>query len=116
MVIDFNSIETTANPHFKGGEGEVLIQTAVADGKVKLMRITIPVGASIGLHPHYGNSEEILVLQGKGHFMTDGIREDICAGQAHYCEEGETHSFVNDGDEPVVFFAVVPDRSQAPEK
>ena len=42
--------------------------------------------------------------------MTDGIREDICAGQVHYCEEGETHGFVNDGDVPVVFFAVVPDR------
>ena len=111
MVIDFNDIETIANPNFKGGEGEVLVQTAVADGKVKLMRITIPVGATIGLHPHYGNSEEILVMQGKGHFMTDGKREDICAGQAHYCEEGETHVLVNDGVEPVVFFAVVPDRA-----
>ena len=114
MVIDFNEIETVANPHFKGGEGEVMIQTAVADGKVKLMRITIPVGSTIGLHPHQGNSEEILVLQGKGHFVTDGKREDICAGQAHYCEEGETHGFVNVGDVPVVFFAVVPDRAQNP--
>lgn len=110
MVIDFNKIDAVANPNFKGGDGEVFIKTAVADGKVKVMQITIPVGASIGLHPHYGNSEEIYILQGKGHFMTDGIREDICAGQVHYCEEGETHGFVNDGDVPVVFFAVVPDR------
>ena len=109
MVIDFNKIEAVANPNFKGGEGEVLIKTA--DGKVKVMQITIPVGSSIGLHPHHGNSEEILVMQGKGHFLTDGIREDICAGQVHYCEEGETHGFVNDGDIPVVFFAVVPDRA-----
>lgn len=111
MVIDFNKIDAVANPNFKGGEGEVHIKTAVADGKVKVMQITIPVGSTIGLHPHQGNSEEILVMQGKGHFLTDGIREDICAGQVHYCEEGETHGFVNDGDIPVVFFAVVPDRA-----
>lgn len=111
MVIDFNKIDAVANPNFKGGEGEVLIKTAVADGKVKVMQITIPVGSSIGLHPHHGNSEEILVMQGKGHFLTDGVREDICAGQVHYCEEGETHGFINDGDIPVVFFAVVPDRA-----
>lgn len=111
MIFDFKDIEAVPNPHFKGGEGQVLIKTAVADGKVKMMQLTIPAGSTIGLHTHEGNSEEIYVLQGRGYFIAGGRREDICAGQAHYCPEGSSHTFINDGEEPVVFFAVVPQRS-----
>lgn len=109
MVKNFNDIEAVQNPRFKGGEGEVLIRTAVADGKVKIMQITIPADATIGMHTHNGNSEEILIVQGRGHFITGGLREDVHAGDAYYCSENSTHTFINDGDGPVVFFAVVPE-------
>lgn len=111
MTIDFSGIEAVPNVHFKGGEGQVLIKTGVNDGKVKVMQLTIPAGSGIGMHRHSGNSEEVLVLQGTGHFLVDdgsGLRrEDVAAGSVHYCPDGVAHSFTNDGEGPALFFAVV---------
>jgi len=109
MVIDFSRIDAIANKNFKGGEGEVLIK-GFNDGKVKIMQLTIPQGSTIGLHTHTTNSEELLVLQGHGHFIIDGKREDVNAGMSHYCPAGSSHTFINDGSEPVIFFAVVPEQ------
>jgi len=108
MVIDFSNIEASVEKHFKGGENDVLLKT-VSDGKVKIMEITIPKGSTIGLHTHNGNSEEIFVQKGHGHFITNGKREDVKVGSAYYCPNGSTHTFINDGEEDVVFFAVVPE-------
>lgn len=109
MVIDFSKNEAAANKNFKGGDGEVLIK-GFNDSKVKIMQLTIPQGSTIGQRTHTTNSEELLVLQGYGHFIIDGKREDVKAGMSHYCPVGSTHSFLNDGNEPVIFFAVVPEQ------
>jgi len=109
MVIDFKKIEAKEEKAFKGGEKQVYIKTAVSDGKVKIMEITIPKGATIGLHTHTSNSEEIFLIKGKGHFLTDGKKEEVKAGLAYYCPQGSTHTFVNEEDGDTVFFAVVPE-------
>jgi len=107
MTIDFGKVDQSTEKNFKGGEKEVYLRS-FSDGKVKIMQITIPKGATIGLHRHIGNSEEIFVVKGKGHFLTEGIREDVSAGAAYYCPEGSEHTFINDEDGDTVFFAVVP--------
>jgi len=110
MKIDFNGIEAKVEKNFKGGEREVLIK-AFSDGAVKIMQITVPKGATIGMHKHIGNSEEIFLISGRGFFITDGIREEAIAGQAFYCPSGSSHTFVNEADGDSVLFAVVPERN-----
>ena len=39
----------------------------------------------------------------------DGETIRISAGQAHYCPKGHSHSLRNDGDEDLVFFAIIPE-------
>jgi mannose-6-phosphate isomerase-like protein (cupin superfamily) len=47
-------------------------------------------------------------LSGKGTVTTDGVSETVTAGDCHYCKKGSSHTLVNDGEEELVFFAVVP--------
>ena len=48
------------------------------------------------------------VLSGTGTmYINDGV-EILTAGDCHYCPEGSSHSFVNEGSEDLIFHAVVP--------
>ena len=109
MMLDFNAIEPTVVPHFKGGVGEAHVRTAVSDAMGRILTLTLPAGASIGLHTHTGNCEIIHVLSGSGVCHDDGADVPLTAGMTHYCPEGHTHGIDNTGAEPLVLFAVLPD-------
>ena len=55
-------------------------------------------------------SENIPFLSGKGTVLYDGEKLAVEAGQCHYCPKGHSHSLINDSDEDLVFFAVVPNQ------
>lgn len=107
MKLDFDTIPEQVIPHFKGGEKEIATRMHW-DGSTRIMRARLVPGASIGLHRHEGTSEAIYVLAGRGTATLDGVAEPLAAGQCHFCPEGHEHTFVNDGTEDLVFFAVVP--------
>lgn len=107
MILDFAKMEETVTPHFKGGEKEMALK-AYADEKNRIMSCRLIPGASVGLHMHEGTSEIVYILEGSGKVLYDGEELRIGAGQAHYCPEGHTHSLVNDTEEELKFFAVVP--------
>ena len=107
MKLDFDSIPEQTLPHFKGGEKE-LAARMFWDGSTRIMRARLEPGASIGLHRHEDNREIIYVLSGRGTAMTDGVPEPLGPGDCHFCPEGHEHTLVNDGTEPLSFFAVVP--------
>ena len=65
-------------------------------------------GCSIGMHRHEGSCEAIYVTRGEGRMSYEGEEQILRAGDCHYCGEGKAHSFRNDEDEPLEFFAVVP--------
>ena len=109
MTLDFNAIEPTVVPHFKGGVGEAHVRTAVSDAMGRILTLTLPAGASIGLHTHTGNCEIIHVLSGSGVCHDDGADVPLTAGMTHYCPEGHPHGIDNTGAEPLVLFAVLPD-------
>ena len=50
MTLDFNAVDPTVVPHFKGGTGEAHVRTAVADGMGRILTLTLPARSSIGLH------------------------------------------------------------------
>ena len=108
MTVDLRSIEPTVVPHFKGGTGEALVRTVFSDEMGRVVSLTLPVGASIGLHTHEGNSEIIYILEGSGKVEYDAGVETLAAGDCHYCPEHHTHRLINDSSEDLTFCAVVP--------
>ena len=41
--------------------------------------------------------------------IDDGSAKELSAGMCHYCPMGHEHSLINDSDEDLIFFAVVPE-------
>ena len=107
MKIEFAKMEEKLLPNFKGGEKNLGMRM-FDDGACKIMRGRLEPGASIGLHTHEGNSEIIYVLSGSGAVKYDGEMLAIESGEAHYCPEGHEHSLINNSNDEMVFFAVVP--------
>ncbi len=107
MIIDFEKIPEQRLPNFKGGEKHFNMR-AYDDGCNKIMLDRLEPGASIGLHTHEGSSEIIFILSGKGKVLYDGSFETVEAGQCHYCPMGHEHSLMNDSDDDLIFYAVVP--------
>lgn len=107
MIIEFEKIETVVNKNFKGGEKEIAVRM-FDDGNNKIMKGILIPGASIGLHAHVGTSEIIVIEHGKGKILADGEYERVEEGSVHYCPEGHEHSLINDSDEDLCYFAVVP--------
>ena len=106
MKIDFNAIQRTAKPNFKGGEKEYNVKM-FDDGLNKIMDGLLVPGASIGLHTHDTSSEIIFITSGSGKAIYDGTEERVSAGDCHYCPKGHTHTLINDGTADLTFLAVV---------
>ena len=109
MIIDFDNLEETRIPQFRGGEGDTIARMHV-DKLGKIMYGRLEPGSSIGFHAHEINSEIIYIISGKADFLYDGGREEAAAGECHYCPKGHSHSMINNGSEDLVFFAVVPNQ------
>ena len=100
MYIDFDGMQTKNLPNFKGGE-KVFKADMFDDGDTKIMRGR--------LDTHEGNCEIIYILSGNGKVKYDDTEEKLSAGSCHYCPKGHSHSLINDSEDDLVFFAVVPE-------
>lgn len=109
MILDFTKMDVTVLENFKGGEKE-LSAHMFYDGVNRIMHGTLIPGASIGLHTHDNGSEIIYVLKGRGKVLYDEGEEAVFEGMCHYCPKGHTHSLINNSQEDLVFFAVVPEQ------
>lgn len=110
MIIDYNTEKIASFPKFKGGEGE-LAASMFFDGTNRMFQGVLTPGSSIGLHRHDTSSEIIFVISGTGKIILEGKEERIGANMCHYCPKGQEHTFINDSDENIVFFAVVAEQS-----
>lgn len=108
MILNFDTMAANAVPHFKGGEGQAIVRKFDAPRMGAVVHLTLPVGASIGLHTHTGNCEIIYVLSGSGRCIDDGTEYPVTAGMCHYCPEGHTHSIINTGDTELKLLGVLP--------
>ena len=107
MIIDFNQIPEVVNKNFYGGEKE-LVASIYKDENNKILRGKLVPDATIGLHTHETNSEVILILKGRGKVLYNGVYEAVNEGTCHYCPKGHSHSLINDSDDELIFFAIVP--------
>lgn len=108
MVIDFEKINEKAYPSFNGGKGDTLIKMT-GDERVKLLEVRLKKGCSVGYHKHLNDCEVVYVISGKGKVLEDSELKPLSKGNVHYCKKGCMHSIMNDEDEDLVFFAVVPE-------
>lgn len=108
MIIDINKLPVKTLVNFNGGEKELLANMFVDDAGNKIFCGKLVAGASIGLHTHETSCEVIYVLKGKGTVLYNGEYEDVSEGLCHYCPKGQSHSLINNSDEDLIFFAVVP--------
>ena len=64
-------------------------------------------GCSIGEHRHEGDNEIFYFLRGSGLYNDNGTSVRVLPGDTAVCNDGECHSLVNDGDEPLEFIALI---------
>ena len=105
-IIESNTVKATK------GKGEITIQhlltPAELDGKCLMFaKVTIPPGASIGVHPHKGNTETYHLLQGEALYNDNGVEKKIGAGTTTFCPDGEVHGIENIGQEDLIFMALI---------
>lgn len=108
MIIDYDNINEETIMDFRGGHGLLCTRNFI-DGKNKIMMSRLKPGASSGYHKHVKNSEIVYIISGCGHFDYDNTTETFKAGDVHYCPMGHSHAMHNDGDEDLVYFAIVPE-------
>ena len=112
MVMNFDNIPLQRIPHFKGDEGEVLARMHT-DEMGKIVHLTLPAGASIGLHTHDTSAEVVYVIAGRGIVLEDeapnGDPIVVEAGTVTYCPKGHSHSLINNSDADLVVLGVIPE-------
>ena len=96
----------------RGGTGSVTVRTYFTPeeitAKTRLCaRLTLPPGASIGLHQHEGEDEVYIILAGDG-LLDDGkTRQPVRAGDAILTGNGESHAIANSGTTDLEIIAVI---------
>ena len=98
-----------------GGEGELLgkfaytrHQTGEQDAIREIGWLTLPPGASIGLHKHTNNEDVYLIVEGRGTFVgSDGKEVPVSAGDLTIARPGQSHALKNIGKKPLVFLDLI---------
>ena len=82
---------------------------ALPDQAIKeIAWLTLPPGASIGVHKHENNEDAYIVISGNGVFIGgDGKEIPVKAGDTTIARKGEAHGMKNTGNEPLVILDVI---------
>ena len=110
---------TQHNEHMRGGQGTVTVKHLLKPdemlGKGRLFaELTVPPGASVGLHRHDGDVEAYYILQGKGRYQNDDESFDVTAGDLTLVDNLHCHGIENTGEEPLKLIGLI--LFTAPEK
>lgn len=110
MYLNFKKFEVTEMVNMRGGKNTVFIRKApyLLDNMKMYAEITIPNGASIGMHSHEEDEEIITVLSGKGLLKTSEIEGiPFEKGDISLTKKGRYHSIENNEQEDLVLLAVI---------
>ena len=111
MIKRKEAMTHTTRENMRGGKGAVQSVNIFEGEELPKTRVfsvlTIQPGDSIGAHPHTGEGEVYLILEGAATVTEDGVDYVLKAGDAEYCSNGQTHAIANHTDAPVTFLAIV---------
>ena len=108
MFVNFHEVEEAILKNIHNGEKEVALRKVKLD-KFSIMWGKLVPGASIGMHKHSDNCEILYIIKGTGKVIFDGEENSIGEGMCNYCPQGHQHTLINDSQDDLTFFAVVPD-------
>ena len=80
MLLDFENMEETVIHNFNGGEKDTRAKM-YNDENMRILYGVLEPGASIGIHEHTDNSEEVFCISGQATVYIDGKTEILKAGQ-----------------------------------
>ena len=109
MIFNFEKMKEEKLENFKGGEKYIMAKMYVDDNN-RILKATLPPMASIGEHTHDTSSEIIYILKGEAKIIYDGKEESAKAGDSHYCPKGHSHTIINNSNEDIIIFAVIPEQ------
>ncbi|MDR1298432.1 MAG: cupin domain-containing protein [Deltaproteobacteria bacterium] len=73
--------------------------------------LTLPPGASVGLHKHEDNEDAFIIVSGKGLFTdSDGTKTEVGEGDVTIARPGDSHALENIGTGDLIFIAVLAKR------
>jgi mannose-6-phosphate isomerase-like protein (cupin superfamily) len=111
MIIHRKDMTVEHTDKLLGGEGITTRVHFVDPPKLKnarlLAQMTLPPGASIGEHQHNSETEYYLILSGTGQVNDNGHAQTVVPGDVVVTGNGDRHSILNNGIEPLVFHAVI---------
>ncbi len=94
------------------GKGTTHIERLLSDDCLQpqaamYAKVTLDVGASIGIHSHTNDSESYYILQGTANYTDNGTEHKLTAGACTYTAKGSFHGIENIGEEPLIFIALI---------
>lgn len=112
MIRKAEQMETEVRHEMRGGAGDVTIQHFFKKEEITARtrlcaRLTLPPGASIGLHKHELEDELFVVLRGQGLIDDGHSQEPVQAGDAILTGKGAGHAVSNNGAEPLEMIAII---------
>lgn len=96
----------------RGGSGEITIRHYFKPEEIRARtrlcsEMTLPPGASVGLHDHVEEDEIYIIQKGRGIMTESGKEFEVTAGDAILTGQGSSHSIKNAGTEDLVVTAII---------
>lgn len=112
MIRSASQMKEETREQMRGGKGAVGIRHLFEPGEYKgharlLARVTLPPGASIGLHEHKEEEELFYIVKGRGLVTDEGKTREVGPGDAIMTGGGNSHAIENVGSEELELVAVI---------
>ena len=107
-MIRRSSDKTTAQKKMFDAPGEVIFNHILnADAGRIFSHVVLKPGCGLGKHTHKGDFEVYYVLKGEAAYDDNGTMTTLKAGDVAVCQDGESHSVLNEGSSDFEFIALV---------
>lgn len=112
MIVRKNERREEVRSEMRGGKGSIALEHLLNEsgtfGKTRMMaKLTFPVGASIGPHPHEPEAEAYIILSGEATVTENGVQYKLGPGDCAFTGNGDTHAIENTGSEELVIYAII---------
>ena len=111
-MIRRSSDKTTAQKKMFDAPGEVIFNNILNAGEFHdagriFSHVVLKPGCGLGRHTHKGDFEVYYVLKGEASYDDNGTMTTLKAGDVAVCQDGESHSVLNEGSSDFEFIALV---------
>ena len=113
MIRKASDAKVVVNENMRGGTGLVEIthlaeKSEMYDKNRLFAKLVLKPGCSVGFHVHENEMEAYHIISGIGTYDDNGKTVELFPGDTSLTPAGEGHGIVNNGDEDLVFIALIP--------